>query len=262
MALSSRLQGRWEVRRRDRESGLELPPLCFPNAVQTAGKELLLDLGTGASTTYLDQAGAVLRLLDSTPAEVFSQVGSDAAPDHSTQGQVVWEWTDSSTNAYTIATLEVRQGTTTGTLFSSAACTLADCSKPSTQIWTYRYTLTISGSAPLDVAGLDEWLQALTNTSSGRWGSGNTKLRVTNSDASLEAEVSTSSGPTRSGTAVDWEFEAGGSVANFSWYWLEVRGNPWPDMNIPGLLLSRNDDLLGSKTSGETWRWPYQFSIS
>lgn len=266
----AKAEGVYRIRRYAGESheeptGKHLGTMEARNAIQTAGKELLLDLMIGASTAYFDNANSVLQVTDGAGTDLFTQSGADSGfPDASTSKQLYWEWTDASTNTYTVDTIRLRQGSLTGTIFSEVTGgPFTDNSKPSDENWTYEYTLTISGDvADLQDGGLNAILEIMAGVEDDNFDNPGTVLRVEDSSGSLVGTVNTDSGyPSRSGTTVTWQFTSADGDDLGEWYDPIVKAQAWTD-TVPVLSQDAGGgNSEGTKSSGEEWQYTYDFSI-
>lgn len=277
--MKMELQGHLKIKKRTR-SGIKLPSEVYMNTIQSSGKTLFLDVGTGASSSHMDAANATIVVENSTPSTVFSQVGVDTGPTHdngsgSTDPKVTWEWEDNGTTTYTVNTVEIRQGSTSGTLFSTISPSFGGDegnTKPESQIWTYVYTLTF-GSSDTNFyddssnipEGIDTWLQVFTDTTGNHWSQGSMEIDIFEASdlSTVAATVQCSNLTTPATHERKYEFEATESVANVDWEEIRVQGSPWTNDTGYGdpVHMYRVAESIGTKNSNTVRRYFWTLSV-
>lgn len=238
----------------------------WENTLIGAGRSELVDLGLGRSTDYYDNANATVELLDGGGTVLFSRAGCDAGfPDHSTQGQVVWQWTDTSTSSYTVDTARMfNQGSTGGVKFSegSGGPFSQGNSKAGTDDWEVKYTLKIAtNDTSFGDAGLDAWLQMMTDSFSNgeRWDAATTVAEVTDTGSGTTSVLACDEGfPTHPDTILGhWEFTAHPGEAVHAWDEVAVVGQ-FSGGDV--ILRTDSDKAFGTKPSEDSWTYVYEFT--
>lgn len=235
------------------------------NALTSAGKDLFLQIGIGASSDHLTNAtdlrvynsGGSLQTTLTSCDSGFPKTSDDAAVSIK---NLVFQWTDSSTNTYSAYRLDVV--TPAGTTFSQG--NLGFGTKATNEQWTYEYTVTIS-SADSDFVdeGLDSWLRMLVNFNSNHWSSGGTYCRIYNGLSIVQTKTP-SAGPSVDtvNDRVTWVFTFSDGQANGDWgaYTMKIESNTFIDADVD--LRDGSTGTTGVKGSGDTWTLTYQFSIT
>lgn len=267
------LQGKLQIRKRNRKTGVVEDVYEKENTVTTNGKHAFLDETTGSTGGAADELNGTdgaLVLYNSTPTQVFAQSGTDEGPSHINVQQVYYEWHDTSTDAYTPDSAEIRMGGTSGTIFANISG-LSLGSKPSTQIWEYRYTLEISTAngafiddASGDAEGLDSMLMIFSGASGNEWGS-SINLNIYDNSEVFQGTVSSPT-VTRNGTDVDFEWTSSSGSHEFDWQWLEIASelhvDDWPTRYGSGKIpMWYTDHDIGTKPANTERIFTWTLSI-
>lgn len=254
------LRGQWRVTRVSRETGEVLSTHEGPNTIQTAGLNRVLDCMIGDSSLHLDQANADLVIRNSSDTVVKTITGADSGyPDHSTQGEVVFQWSDISTEQYEADDLLVKRdhGGSDDLTFSVSDQNLGN--KPDSENWIYEYTLSIGNGGDTDLkdAGLDHILHLFTGDSSDHFNNGTTQLELFNSSDSSVGTVACDDGfPSRSSQTVTWEFTSPAGEDSVDWDDVEVQ------MALGPVVLNRTNEALGTKGSNTERQYTFDFTLS
>lgn len=243
-------------------AGTPLGTMEAENAIQTAGRDHLLDLMVGqGGGNHADNANSQLEVEDSNGDPVSSTFpisSTDAGfPDHPSQLQARWQWSDETADEYTVDTVRLRI-LGENVVFSERSDPFQDNQKPSTENWTYEYTITISGdTADVQDAGLEAILQIFTGEEDDEFDQNGTRLEVFDSGVSLGGQTPDSE-PSRSGATTTWEWTVDEGDLTGSWDTVEVQSNAWTDS---GVVLSSGSGP-GQKDSNTTREYTYTFTLN
>ena len=235
------------------------------NALTSTGKDRFLQLGVNQSTDHLTSS-TDLRIYNSSNTLVKTLTSCDSGwPKTSNEAgvalkNVVWQWTDSSTDTYEANRLDV---VSPGAVVFSQG-TLGFGTKATNEQWVYEYTVSIS-SADSDFVdeGLDSWLRMLVGYNGDHWDAGKTFCRIYNGVSIVQTETP-SSGPTvnTGSDKVSWVFTFSDGQANGDWgaYTMKIESNLFLDGNVD--LRDGSTGTTGVKGSGDTWTLTYEFSVN
>lgn len=272
-----RFKGVWTRFRIDRETGELLGVDQAENAIVTDGLNLFMDLLSGLSTNSMTNGNSIIELVLSSGTENITGNSADSGfPDHSIEeGRVRWEWSDISTDEYTIDTLNIYQANTDiatdGIQVSSTSNPFADNSKPESENWIYRYDITMSGSGGLQSAGMDRCLRIITDNEDNVFGgpasgeTGNLALKPhdtagTDACASPDRRAADTGFPSRSSQTVTWEYTIADGDCDGDWTQVDMISMLWT--GTTDVVLSAGNTDRGTKTAGEEWQFTYDLTGS
>jgi hypothetical protein len=269
MNTSAAFRGLWTVHRQDRASGEWLEPLVGENTILTAGKQIFLDLmfdiGTPAATEQFTNARAQVKIYNASDGLEQTLGAKSGYPSHGSEdsGTVEYWFEDISTDVYVADRIDFLNSTS-GKVFSKKDPTSFG-TKPDSQNWTYKYTLSITQNSDTDLSmdGLDHALRLLTGnrviTDEVQWKDGDVKLHIENNGDSVSSDLAEDATyPSRSAETVTIVFTASTSQNNQEWYNLAVRGN---FTTVGQTELSRTQENLGTKDSTIQREYTFTFSL-
>jgi hypothetical protein len=264
---SAALGGRWEVERYCRLCGEKLPTLRGENTILDAGKQEFLDImfhiGSPAASQQFDNGSTQVKIYDSGDVLKTTLSCKSGYPLHGSEdtGLVYFWFEDLTADVYEADRIDFLN-VDSSVIFSRKDPT-AFGTKPSTENWIYKYTLSITqnGDGDLSMDALDHALRMFTGdrSISQGWDSSSWIYIEASGGSPNTTEEIDGGYPSRSGETVTMVFtsEAGGDL--ISWYDVSIRAlmvDPSGNMD-----LSSTTESLGTKGSSEVWEYTFTFSL-
>lgn len=265
MRKKQSLSGVWRIKREANElhelpAGTPLPSMGARNTIQADGRDHLLDLmGGGGGDNFADNASSQLEVEDSGGNPLFSPSSADSGyPDLGTQKQATWQWTDASTDSYTVDTVRFTVLGESVVFSEVTGGPFSDNQKPSTENWTYEYTLIISaGDAELQDDGLHAVLEIFTGEITDSFNQNGTRIEPVDSGSPIGTQ-GPDSDPTRSGNTLEWVFTVAEGSLTGSWDTVNILGATWASADV---TLSSGSGP-GTKDSDTQRVYTYTFTLT
>lgn len=206
--------------------------LTEQNSLTVAGRQHLLELGSGINTSNKLDASSVLRIINASATLVRTLTGLEATyPSHTTgsgYADVTLRWRDGGVNTYPAYTMEVWFE---GNTIQLNTLTPNFGTKPSNEAWVYTFTLTFNvGSSSLVEAGLNRWLECASGVVNTTFDAARTELQVYSTwdgdtGTIIQAWIVPDTGPTRASETISWVWVLGNGEAEGAWAGLKVRNS-------------------------------------
>lgn len=262
-----------EILKFNRETGEKVGHEKVLNAIQTTGKDLFLDVVFGGSTTYMNQANTSLVISGTSGTGTLPRTLSTADsgyPQSPAARQMRWQWSDISADTYTVTGVEVRRG---ATVFSTASPSFSGGnSKPNTENWIYRYTVTISGGSQFtepvafgaggNYPGLHWLLRRLIGDSAAvSWASLHL-IALTSDDYNNDHATLALANGSRTGQTFKWIYVSDeGEDTGGPWEWILIQSATVPQEELSAPRLRISQESWGNKASNAAWTIEYEFSV-